>query len=121
MKNTEEHQLQVSIHQWIIRNRERVPALFAFFAVPNGELRAKSVGARLKLEGVKAGVPDLCIACPSKDGRKHGLFVELKTSKGKVSPEQKEWILRLNLAGYRADVVRSLDEFVEVVGEMYED
>jgi hypothetical protein len=52
----------------------------------------------------KRGFPDLVITGPG------GLvFVELKTQKGKVTPEQREWLLALRAAGVRAYVWRPSD------------
>lgn len=52
--------------------------------------------------GVKSGVPDLMLPIPSKGY--HGLFVEMKTKKGRVSASQKKWIDALNALGYLAVV-----------------
>ena len=40
--------------------------------------------------GVKAGVSDLFLAYPNPNF--HGLWIELKSEKGKKSPEQKHWL-----------------------------
>ena len=58
---------------------------YPWFAVPNGGLRHIRVAAKLKAEGVRPGVPDLCFILPG--GRFAGL--ELKSSKGRLSEEQK--------------------------------
>lgn len=56
------------------------------FAIPNGELRAISVANRLKAEGVKSGIPDLCCIFPNGVI----IWVEMKKEKGgTVSEEQK--------------------------------
>lgn len=64
---------------------------------------------RLRLEGVCPGVPDLMIPTPS--GKHHGLFVEMKRTKGgSVSKEQKDWIAYLQTQGYQAIVCRGFEE-----------
>jgi hypothetical protein len=68
------------------------------FAIPNGGQRHPAVAAKLKAEGVKAGVPDIFLAWPS--GNYHGLFVEMKVGKNKPSKLQEEWIAGLFAAGY---------------------
>lgn len=75
------------------------------FAIPNGGDRNSVTAARLKQEGVRAGVPDLLLALPR--GNKSGLFIEMKRAeKGKstLSPQQKIWLGRLKTAGYAAAV-----------------
>ena len=58
-----------------------------FFAVPNGEWRTPGAGARLKATGVVAGVADLVVIIR---GKAH--LLELKSAKGRLSPEQ--WAFR---------------------------
>ena len=79
----------------------KYPMLDNLLHVPNGGTRNKREAARLKREGVRAGYPDLILDYPSCG--KHGLRIELKRTKGySIQPEQKEWIIRLNKAGYAA-------------------
>lgn len=70
------------------------------FAIPNGGYRSWRQGKRLKLEGARPGIPDLC--CPMKRGRYSSLWVELKQPSNKPSPDQAEIIDDLNNAGCRA-------------------
>jgi hypothetical protein len=61
------------------------------FAIPNGGARHKAIAGKLRAEGVRAGVPDICLPVPR--GEYHGLFIELKRPKGgHVSEEQEAWI-----------------------------
>lgn len=50
-----------------------------------------------------------------KDGRAYAF--ELKAPKGRVRPEQSEWLARFEVAGGTACVVRSLEEVAEAMGE----
>ena len=69
------------------------------FAIPNGGKRSLRTAARLKKEGVTAGIPDVFLAAPS--GGKHGLFIELKRKgRGKLSTFQKASMAALEAAGY---------------------
>ncbi len=89
-----------------------------FYAIPNGELRTLSAGRRLKLTGVRAGVPDLCIPMATPDY--HGLYIELKRKKrATVSEEQKEWLAYLNSAGYLAVVCYGFEEAKKVLEEYF--
>ena len=58
-----------------------------------------------------AGVPDLIIAAPL--GRTY--WVECKTKKGKESTEQLAWRLGLEQMGHTAVVIRSYQEFLDLV------
>jgi len=51
--------------------------------VPNGGFRSKQEAAKLKLMGVLPGLPDLMLVANKKIA-----FIELKVSKGTVSPSQ---------------------------------
>ena len=57
-------------------------------------------GRLLKRMGVKKGVADFFLAIPSNGF--HGLWIELKVGEGRLSKEQKDFILRKNLRGYHA-------------------
>lgn len=65
--------------------------------------------------GVRAGFPDL-ILCIARHGY-HGLFVELKTEKGRQSDHQKYYQYVLEEQGYRYEVVRSIEDFQTILNE----
>lgn len=82
---------------------KRHSAFGAIFAVPNGGWRHKATARILQAEGVRPGVPDIFVACPSRKLKKHGLFIELKRVDGTASdvrPLQREWGDRLRRHGY---------------------
>lgn len=83
------------------------------FAIPNGGQRNPREGARLKAQGVTAGVPDLLLAVPNPSC--HGLFLELKAGALAPRPNQREQLERLQEKGYAVAVIRSLPEFQTVV------
>ena len=58
--------------------------------------------------GVKAGVPDLFYPVPAHGY--HGLFIEMKADKGRVSEQQKRWIKALETFGYRCVVAHGWEE-----------
>lgn len=99
----DEHTEQVSLFRWWKRQYRSHPALL--FAIPNGGARDRITGKRLKDEGVRAGMPDICLPWPS--GGCHGLFIELKRQRGgTVSKAQAEALSALRKAGYRAEVCK---------------
>ena len=68
---------------------------------------------RNRMMGCRKGVPDLMLPIPSKGY--HGLFLEMKNSKGKLSREQKAWIEALNTFGYKAVVCNGFEEAREIL------
>jgi hypothetical protein len=93
-----EHQEQKILIRWF---RLQYPNL-TMFAIPNGGMRSKITASKLKDEGVLAGVSDLFLMVANE--RYHGLFIEMKSIKGKVSPEQIKFVERAKNAGYSAIV-----------------
>lgn len=85
------------------------PELAYLYAVPNGGFRHKVVAAKMKAQGVKAGVLDFNLDVAR--GGYHGLRIELKRRiGGQVSDAQKVWISWLNSQGYLAVVCRGWEE-----------
>lgn len=83
---------------------------------PNGGLRNKREAYMLKLLGVVAGVPDLCITIAR--GGFHGLYIEMKRKSGGVlSDAQKYWISKLREQGYRVEVCKGADEAIQTTTE----
>ena len=111
MKNIE-HQLQVACVRWF---RMQHPSVL-IFAIPNGGQRNVITAKRLKDEGVVAGVADLFIVYANKFGY-NGLFVEMKTDKGRQTESQKEFERYCVTHNYKYEVCRSFDEFVKVCNE----
>ncbi len=70
-------------------------------------------GRLLKRMGVKRGVADFFLALPC--GNYHGLWIELKVKKGKLSPEQTNFIQRKNERGYLAIAVWGFDAAKELI------
>ena len=85
-------------------------------AVPNGGRRDAVTGAKLKAEGVIAGVADLILLVPCKG---YGaLLIEMKTAKGRQSQAQKQWEKDLtHRYEYRYVVCHSFDDFRKAVKE----
>lgn len=104
------------LFQWIEYSKEVHPELKYCYHIPNGGSRNRIEAHNLKLEGVKAGVPDICLPVPCGDY--HGLYIELKRTKGGVvSDAQKEWIEMLNDRGYLAVVANGANEAIKVISD----
>ena len=92
---------QRALFQWAALAKGSYPELKILHHVPNGGKRDKVTAARLSAEGVKPGVPDICL--PVARSGYHGLYIELKRrTSGRVSAAQRWWIARLQEQGYRA-------------------
>ena len=112
MKQTE-HNEQVKLFQWAKMQSSKHPQLSMMFAVPNGGQRNIVTATKLKAEGVKSGVPDIFLAFPSNTA--HGLFIEMKSKKGKISENQKEWLGALSSSGYLCVICYSFSEAQQVI------
>lgn len=93
---------QEALFRWAEWAEGQHPELKLLFHIPNGGKRDKVTAARLKAQGVKAGVPDLFL--PVARHGKHGLWIELKIYSGKPSLNQCTWIGDLREHGYDAFV-----------------
>lgn len=81
------------------------------FAIPNGGKRNVREAARLKREGVRAGVHDLFLPIPR--GNLHGLWIEFKAARpndAEYQKSQKEWEMKMLAKGYAAYCCRGLIE-----------
>lgn len=108
----EEHRIQCACVRWFSL---RFPKLKGrLFAVPNGGARDVVTGAKLKEEGVVAGVSDLIFL---KSNRDYGaLLIEMKKPKGVQSASQKEWQKKVTENGeFKYVVCRSLEDFMREI------
>jgi hypothetical protein len=107
-----EHDEQVSfIHKAkkYLRAKGKDKLIPLLFAIPNGGARDAKTASSLKMEGVRAGVPDLFFAHSS--GPYHGLFIEMKKREGgRLSPDQKKIIEALDGQGYACHVALGWEE-----------
>lgn len=108
-----EHEEQCALMAWAALHEWHEPRMAMLFAIPNGGHRSPATAGRLKAEGVRAGVPDLCLPVVGRARRDLAaelapcLWIELKRTKGgAVSPEQRAWHERLRKQGHRVEVCR---------------
>ena len=105
---------QQCLFRWAAVSAAAHPELRLMFHIPNGGSRSRAEAGRFKAEGVKAGVPDICLPVPR--GGYHGLFIEMKRTRGGVvEPEQTEWLDALRAQGYRAEVCKGWEPAVRVI------
>lgn len=112
----QEHNLQVACVRYFRLQYPNIAPLL--FAVPNGGSRNLREAARLKAEGVTRGVADLILLLPSRTH--HALCMELKTTNGRLSPQQKEWLTLAEHYGAKTAIIRSIDDFIKTVDSYLE-
>ena len=86
IKYASEHDEQVAFVNWFRLNYHN----YLIYSVPNSGIRSKTIGIRMKQEGLLKGVFDLQILTPDKEI----IFIEFKRVKEanpKISKEQKEF------------------------------
>ena len=104
--------------QWCTLEASKYKGLDLIYAIPNGGSRNSIEARNLKLQGVKAGVPDLFLPVARKG--KHGLYIEMKRKEGgRLSDYQKEWLAKLAEQGYETVVCEGFEEAVEVIEAYY--
>ena len=88
---------------------------YILFSVPNGGRRSRIEAAIMRGEGVLPGVADLFLAHASGDF--HGLFIEIKSEKGKQTAYQKAFEEDILTSGFAYRICRSVDEFDRIISE----
>lgn len=107
-----EHDIQAACVRWFNLAYPRLRG--RLFAVPNGGHRLRSTASALKAEGVVAGVSDLILLKPSKGFG--ALLIEMKTSEGRQSAAQEEWMRIVMSEGeYKYVICRSVEDFMKEV------
>lgn len=101
-----EAQEQKAVFDWALQPSVRAayPELKLLYHIPNGGKRDVVEAKHLKQTGVKPGVPDLCL--PVARDKFHGLYIEMKTEKGRIRPEQTWWLEELSCQGCYATICR---------------
>lgn len=110
-KSGTEHGHQMALFCWA--QQSGIDELQWMFAIPNGGERALQVAANMKAEGVKRGVPDICL--PLRTSWACGLWIEMKRPKltkpdgktrsaGTTTERQDAWRDWLRGQGYAVEV-----------------
>ena len=123
MRQLESIEQQKLFTWWRLEGAKRLgfPACL-LFAIPNGGKRGIRTAARLKQEGVQAGIPDIFLAVPAR--HHYGLFVELKRPKapgvsaGRPTQAQREVMQALEANGYLCTVAYGANEARDAI-ELY--
>lgn len=91
---------------------------YIVFSIPNNSKRNPREGSRLKKEGMLAGVPDIMVPVPK--GKFHGLFIEFKVGKNKLTESQANVIEYLRSKNYYCVVCYSFNDAIEEASKYLE-
>jgi hypothetical protein len=121
-----EHQEQVAVIEWTESQKARLPEASLIYANANGGerpsvklfrhsalVRFSEEGLRLKKEGVKPGIPDLCL--PVARRQWHSLYIEMKRLNGNPTVDQDLWMAVLTLQGHAVSLCRGADEGIAAI------
>lgn len=107
-----EHRIQQACVRWF--NIQYPHLRGRLFAVPNGGRRDVVTGAKLKAEGVVAGVADLILLVTNKAFG--ALLIEMKKPGGIQSAAQRQWQEIVTRGGeYKYVICRSLYDFMREI------
>jgi hypothetical protein len=107
-----EQKLQFECARWLKKYlyERGLPQLF--YHPQNEGMHKPQYRAKMKSQGVLAGVSDVVLPIRNEDFS--GVYCELKRAGGTVSPEQKAFLDGVAAQGYLAVLINDLDTFKEV-------
>lgn len=109
-----EAQEQTMLFRWAEMAKGKHPELALLYHIANGGSRNVIEARHLKEQGVKPGVPDICLPVPR--GPYHALYIEMKRKKGgRVSDEQRGWLKALDRMGNMTAVCYGMDEARQII------
>ena len=106
---------QITVFQFVNFKANQDERYRNIFAVPNGGKRNAREAHNLKLQGVKAGVPDIAVMVPRDNY--HGMFIEMKVGRNKPSQFQIDMMKNLTNQNYKCIVCYSSQEAIKELGD----
>lgn len=110
---TTEEREQIVLFRWAEFSASQYPELELLYHIPNEGKRSAVTGARLKAQGLKSGVPDVCL--PTAHGGYIGLYIEMKVKPNKPTENQKRWLRALREAGHMVAVCYGFEEARDLI------
>jgi hypothetical protein len=104
---------QIKVVEYLKQKHPKIP----FIHIANERQCDVVYGRILKRMGVRKGVSDLFFPRSNKTFK--GLWIELKTPTGKVSPSQLEFINEMIEEGYAAHVAYGAEEGIKMIKNFY--
>lgn len=105
-----ESQIQMSFCDYVAKVRPDLRD--AIIKIKNEGKLSWQKGKQNKKEGLCKGAFDLFIAIPNPKYELHGMWMEFKTLKGRVSPEQIKFAREQQARGYWCAIVRTVDQAI---------
>lgn len=112
-RQSPEADMQAEFFYWLGYNYPHLR--MSCFAVPNGGSRNLLEARNLQRCGVTPGIPD--VLCLIAKEQYHGLMIEFKANKNKLTPTQKQMFERFKKEGYQCKVCYSLNEAMQIFEE----
>ncbi len=103
-----EYSVQKAVVDWL-----RLHPDILFFSIPNEVASNPIKGRQLKLTGLHKGASDLFISVPRHHF--HGMYLELKSTKGILRDEQRLFFRKAEKHGYFTAACWSIDEALEIL------
>ena len=109
---------QAKVIAWARANERNYPYLWMLHSSLNGLKRTKNAQGKAKQQGMLSGVPDLFL--PVKNNNFVGLYIEMKSTKGRVSVEQSRYLKCAAENGYSVVVCYSANEAIKRIEDYYQ-
>lgn len=109
---------QAKVIAWARASERNYPYLQLLHCSLNGVKMTKAQAGRAIAQGMKKGVADLFL--PVKQGGYGGLYIEMKSAKGRISIEQSKFLKDVSDNGYAAFVCYSANEAIKRIEDYYQ-
>ena len=109
---------QAKVIAWARASERNYPYLQLLHCSLNGVKMTKAQAVRAIAQGMKKGVADLFL--PVKQGGYGGLYIEMKSAKGRISIEQSKFLKDVSDNGYAAFVCYSADDAIKRIEDYYQ-
>ena len=108
---------QAKVIAWARANERNYPYLWMLHSSLNGLKRTKNAQVKAKSQGMLSGVPDLFM--PVAIGNSKGLYIEMKSAKGRISSEQSKFLKAASDFGYSCFICYSAVEAIDKIKNYY--
>lgn len=112
-KTFHEAKEQEVVFEWARLQKCKYPELDLLYAIPNAGKRSRFEGNNMVKQGLRAGVPDICL--PVAKHHWSGLYIELKVGRNKTSELQDEWIEKLRKYGHKVEVCYGAESAINAI------